>query len=77
VSHHKHEILDLIRDSMGGSEPKSRISVTERSDRSVEVSFAAAQKARDIGRVLYDRFGGELDVQLADGGASARIFWWR
>jgi hypothetical protein len=78
VAHHKHEILDLIRDATGDPEqPESRISVTERPDRSVEVTFAAAQQARDIGRDLYDRFGGELDVQLVDGGASTRIFWWR
>jgi hypothetical protein len=77
VALHKHEILDLIRDAAGDSESGSQMSFAERPDHSVEVTFTTAQQARDIGRVLYDRFGGELDVQPVDGGASARISWWR
>jgi hypothetical protein len=81
VVQHEDEILGLIRDSVNGPGNEYQrdplIRIAETPDRSIEVTFTDARLARDIGRDLYQKYGGELEVQVVDDGRSVRVTWWR
>jgi hypothetical protein len=81
VTEHRDEILDLIRDTINGLEHENRrepsFRIAESPSGSIEVTFTNAQLARDIGQILHQKYWGELEVQVEDGGESVRVMWWR
>ena len=80
VAQNKGVILGLICDTINGlaqgDHPTSSIRIAENRDRSIKVTFADANLARDIGRNLHQKYKGELDVQVDNGGKSVRVTWW-
>jgi hypothetical protein len=81
VAQHKDEILDLVHDTIKGMGPESyevpSIRISESPACFIEVSFTKAHLAREIGRILHGKYGGELDIQAGDGGESMSVTWWR
>jgi hypothetical protein len=81
VTRHKDEILDFVRQAgarRGYEHHWERIARTEDVEgSSVEVTFTIARLAAEIGRSLFQKYWGELDVQILDDGEGLRVEWWR
>ncbi len=80
VAQHKDEILDFLRgslDELRSVDPVPTIRIDASPANSIEVIFDPAPVARDIGQKLYQKYWGELDVQVEDDGETIRVTWWR
>ncbi len=80
VAQHKDEILEFLQstlDELRSVNPGSNVRIDASPACSIEVTFNPAPPARDIGQMLYQKYWGELDVQVDNGGETLRVTWWR